>query len=215
MKQNKTWDLLRLFGEADVGETEVLPAPTPQASETGDDESAPAAEGQATASERQEEFRRLMEGEYKELFTAYFQETFNRRFKEQKGMRGELERAREMLRATAELLGVDEANLAEAIRAEHERKRALTEAEQANARQREQEASQREIELQLQRARDEARAEAEQALLGHIRARGLRPAEGGLSATTARALASGVSSLSRQQRAEVARRAAKGEHIKF
>ena len=43
---------------------------------------------------REEEFRALMEGEYKDLFTAYFQQTFNRRFKEYKQIKCELEECR-------------------------------------------------------------------------------------------------------------------------
>jgi hypothetical protein len=44
MKENKQWDLLCLFGEEIEGETTAAPEPTPQASQTGEDEaSAPAA----------------------------------------------------------------------------------------------------------------------------------------------------------------------------
>ncbi|MBQ9778982.1 MAG: hypothetical protein IJW22_08685 [Clostridia bacterium] len=218
MKHKIEWSFLCLFGTEVEGEAEQTPDHTPQSiDETGATESVPAAEEQATAKTRQEEFRALMEGEYKELFTAYFQETFNRRFREQKGMKQELDRAKETLGALAAHFGVEVEQLPEAVRTENERKIASTEAlEKQLAASAEREA---EFEKRMAAAVDEAientRIETERALLADIRARGMRPIEAGLGDTSRQALRSDAAHLSRAQRAEVARRAARGERIKF
>jgi hypothetical protein len=215
MKQHNQWDLLHLFGEEIEGEATSASANTPQITETGAMEASAPAAGETTAREtREEDFRALMEGEYKDLFTAYFQETFNRRFRERKEEIEELERARKTLHAAAEYFGVGEGELSDAIRAENEKRRALTEAPKAPP------PTPREDPLEEMRRRvegavEEAREQTERAVLAAIRARGLRPTEAALAAESSRVLTVGVSSLSRAQRAEVARRAAKGERIKF
>ena len=151
---------------------------------------------------REEEFRALMEGEYKDLFTAYFQQTFNRRFKEYKQIKCELESSRAVLDAVRERFG-DLAGdaLLDAIRAENTSKHAPTEAEKSIP--------------AAAVASDEqiaaACAEAERRVLAHIRARGLRPAENAVCVQSA--CGEGVSRMTREERAELAKRAERGEWI--
>ena len=90
--------ILGLFAPECKGEDQT-PVHTQQAQASGDEtKSAPAA-GEQTQKEREKAFRALIEGEYKDLFTAYFQETFNRRFKEYKQIKAELECARSISQA--------------------------------------------------------------------------------------------------------------------
>ena len=159
---------------------------------------------------REETFRALMEGEYKDLFTAYFQETFNRRFREQKEMKAELERHRTLVQAASAHFGVAEDGLLEAIRAEQEKTPAPT----ASACQSPHSHSTPDEEKRLQDVAAQAALAAEQRLLATIRARGLRPAEGGISPLHGAAGGTG-GKLSRAQRAALARRAAEGERIKL
>ena len=216
LKQNK-WRFLYLFGEETEGETIQTPAPTPQANEqTGEtiETSDPVAGDSEKEKQRKEDFRALMEGEYKDLFTAYFQETFNRRFKEQKEMKAELARANVLLDEVAAHFGVERSALQEAIRAENEKKNASADGhadEPPAPREREAEQLQQAVEAAV----SAARAEAERSVLAAIRSRGLRPSESALSAQGGDALRGGAGRLSRAQRAEVARRAAKGERIKL
>lgn len=56
---------------------------------------------------------------------------------------------------------------------------------------------------------------SEQAVVNNIRARGSRPAENGLSSQSAFTVKDDVSKLSKKDRAEIARRAARGEKITF
>lgn len=199
MYNKNNWELLHLFGEAAEGDVTQMPVHAPQAEQTGENTQAPVAGGQEDTS-REEAFRALMEGEYKDLFTAYFQETFNRRFKEHKGMKEELDRARAVMAAVAERYGTtDDAALLAAIRVEKEGKNAPTEVEIAR--------SEAEVNAQL----EAARAEARQTLLDSIRARGMRPAEGALAAAPIER--GGASQMTRAERAELARRAAMGEQV--
>lgn len=57
--------------------------------------------------------------------------------------------------------------------------------------------------------------ETEERLLGHIRARGQRPAENGVSASAGVRMHPAVSRLTRRERAMLAKRAENGETIKF
>ncbi len=218
MKQQKAWGFLTLFGEESGGEAReqstVTPSTSGERSPTGEvKESASVAGETSTVKTRREEFRSLMEGEYKDLFTEYFQETFNRRFREQKGMIEELERLRAVERAVTAHFGVREGDdLLTVIRTEYEKKIASAEAERSNAQQAEEQVAAR-IRHAVREAVESTRAETEEALLAHIRARGLRPAESALSAGGV--LRGGSTHLSRAQRAEVARRAARGEHIEL
>ncbi|MBO5326891.1 MAG: hypothetical protein J6A84_02070 [Clostridia bacterium] len=210
-KQNK-WRLLHLFGEDAEGASTIPPAPTPQANEeTGDTakSSDPAAGESERAKRRSEEFRALMEGEYKDLFTAYFQETFNRRFKEQKEMKEQLLHARAVADAAAECFGATGEDLLLALRTEYERRNASADTP------REDPAKQEALQAQLRAALEAARTETEARVLSGIRARGIRPVESALSETRGNALRCDAAHLSREQRAEVARRAAKGERIKL
>ena len=217
MKKETLWGSLYLFGEEITDGTEA-PAPIPQATqaeaegppaETGEAkaEGIPAAgESEANGSEtRREAFRALMEGEYKDLFTAYFQETFNRRFKEQKETKEELERARAELERVSAFFGTDRAGLAAAMAAAREQQNTAPTREEIA----------QEVQRRVTDAVAAARLETESQLLAHIRARGLRPAESALSDGTGNALRGGASHLSRAQRAELARRAANGERIKL
>ncbi|MBQ8341147.1 MAG: hypothetical protein IJY22_02070 [Clostridia bacterium] len=212
MKNDQSWELLRLFGEEPEGESE--PAPTPQAEESGETENSTPVAGEITdPQERSKAFRALMEGEYKDLFTAYFQETFNRRFREQKELREELEHSRTLVRAAAEHFGVEEQELLAAIRAEDGKKNAPT-ASAASGQETDQPKGEL-TEAALREAVENTRLETEQRLLATIRARGLRPAENALTAGTAAALGGEAGRLSRAQRAELARRAAEGERIRL
>lgn len=217
MKNNKDWMLLRLFGARAEGETEQTPVPTPQAiDESGDTsrKSAPVAGESEETETRRAGFRAMMEGEYKDLFTAYFQETFNRRFKEQKEVKAELARANALLDEAAACFGVERSALREAIRAENEKKNASADGhENALAAPKEQDAEW--LRQAVEAAVSAARSEAEQSVIAAIRTRGLRPSESAASGQNGDALRGGAGRLSRAQRAEVARRAAKGERIKL
>ena len=60
-----------------------------------------------------------------------------------------------------------------------------------------------------------AAEEAEQRLIEHIKAAGLRPAENGSAAAQGRGMRRSVAKLSRAERAKIAARAGRGEHIEF
>ena len=60
-----------------------------------------------------------------------------------------------------------------------------------------------------------ARADAEEAAVANIRARGMRPPENGATVTGGVSVSVGVGKLSRAERAEIAKRASRGEHITF
>lgn len=213
MKENKTISILRLFGEESLGDENG--SELTQQTETGEatEMSAPDAGERVDPQGHEKEFKRLMEGEYKDLFTAYFQETFNRRFREQKEIKEELERKRVLVRAAVEHFGVEESELLSAIRTEQEKRNAST----ASATQEHVPSSTNDAEIHeaLEEAVAAARLETQQQLLATIRARGLRPVENGLSANRGEALRGEASRLSRAQRAELAKRAAGGERIRF
>ena len=211
MQATSKWRLLYLFGEEAEGAT-TPPAPTPQANEqTGETttQSDPAAGESKEAKPRSEEFRALMEGEYKDLFTAYFQETFNRRFKEQKEIKEQLASARAVADAAAACFGAQGEKLLLALRTEHERRNASADTPKEST------IAQEELQKQLSAAVEAARKETEERLMASIRARGIRPVESALGVAQGNALRRDASHLSRAQRAEVARRAAEGERIKL
>ena len=198
---NSETDVLALFESSREGESNESDH-TPRTEKTGEKESAPAAGAQADTS-REEAFRALMEGEYKDLFMAYFQQTFNRRFKEHKQIKDELESARAVLGAVKERYGeLSGEALLDAIRAETVLKNAPAEAQKP--------LSTASEAVHGEPAQD-ALAEAQRRVIAHIRARGLRPAENGLCAQGGPVGATGR--LTREERAEMARRAAGGEHI--
>lgn len=58
-------------------------------------------------------------------------------------------------------------------------------------------------------------AQTEQRVTGNIRARGARPAEAGIAAQSGYTVKDDVSKLTKKERAEIARRAARGEQIRF
>ena len=199
------WALLHLFGEVAEGGNE---ASDHTLQTTGDDTCAPDAGEPIEEKGRQEQFRALMEGEYKDLFTAYFQETFNRRFREQKEMKEAFEKNRATLRATAAHFGIDEEELPRYLEEAASKARPERDATGDDA-------LRSEIEQAVARALSLARGELEQQILGGIRARGLRPGEGALTDRATDALQRRAGALSRAERAELARRAALGEEIKF
>lgn len=212
MKQFFSLDLT-LFGESDMGGNE-MPELTRQA--TGETEVAPVAEENADET-RKEAFRSMMEGEYKDLFSAFFQETFNRRFKEQKSMMEELERARDVIAAASERYGTkNEGELIAAIRAEGEKSvpadsAATPEGDLTLTRV----AMEEKINEAVMAAVERTRKETERAVTESIRARGLRPAESALAPGVSGYFGNSATRLSRAERAEMARRAAKGERIEF
>ena len=224
---NGIWCSLTLFEGTAVGGNDTPELTLQATKETGEDISeAPVAGGSMEEKGREQAFRELMEGEYKDLFTAYFQETFNRRFKEQKGMMEELARARTVIDAAAERFGSrDERELCAAIRAETESK-ASTEATteppvdradgaSADASASECDAVNEAIARAVQTAVKRTREETERAVLESIRARGLRPAESALTPGVGAYRGGSAAHLTRHDRAEMARRSLRGERIEF
>ncbi len=198
---NSEMGILSLFEGECEGEKEASDH-TPRTEDEGDMESASDA-GKQTNTSREEGFRALMEGEYKDLFTAYFQETFNRRFKEYKQTKCELENSRAVLNALRERFGdLSGEALLNAIRAETGLKNAPTEAEKSIP-----EAAPAAFDERIR----EACKEAENRLLAHIRARGLRPAENAVHVQSV--CTAGTTRMTREERAELARRAGRGERI--
>lgn len=233
-------NILGIFSGECEGENKQDPAHTPGVEGSGEHENAPAA-GVQTATEREKDFRALMEGEYKDLFTAYFQETFNRRFKEHKTVKAEWERLRPLYAALTERYGTEDCEaLLTAIRAENTSNLAPTAAESPAAPPSPVPAAPAPAEEILAPPKAESaadptaatspgtgaenavfphetvpdleavRAAARRELLESIRARGLRPAENALGTA---ALGRGDLRLTREEREELARRAAKGEHV--
>lgn len=203
MNQRSTWSFLRQFDAALEGEANAVSHTTPGTIDSGEmEDETPVAGESSHKEERRERFRTLMEGEYKDLFTAYFQETFNRRFKEQKGKMEELERYRAVVEAAASTYGTTDIEaLILAIgenNPETVREKAAIEAEE-----------------QMRAAVEAAKREAELAVLSSIRARGLRPAENGTTPGRSIRFDNAAKALSRAERAEMARRASKGEKIKI
>jgi len=279
MENNSITVGLHLFDGEPAGE-EKTSVPTQQTA-SGEEESVSAAEKQTTREAKRETFRALMEGEYKPFFTEYFQETFNRRFREQRSMREELEQQREITAALSTLCGSDKReDLLAFLRTESE-KRALagngqaqtmesgeddtrshptatvedaenkaegkemppleesegdTQKPQAARAAGEQDAPSQantppnvvheapsemsnDVEARITAAVEKAvaamRAETETALLASIRARGLRPAENGLQHTASPPSQNRARGLTRDQRADAARRAARGEYVEL
>ena len=202
---NEQTDILALFeGECEGGNDQGSDH-APRTEQAGDQRSAPGAGEQQTIS-REEAFRTLMEGEYKDLFTAYFQQAFNRRFKEHKEIKEELEAARHVMSAVSERFGgLSGAELLNAIRTETVLKNASAEAEKplekASAQTQEMANSEIKAACESERRR----------LLESIRARGMRPAENGLF-TQGASVGERIAT-TREERAEMARRAANGERI--
>lgn len=157
-----------------------------------------------------------MEGEFKEEFTAYFNETFNRRFKEQKGLMEELRLARAVVDAAKARYGTERIEkLPDVIRADI----AETAPTEATPVSRDPAGQEREtldvrIREEVAKAVASARVETERAVMETIRARGMRPSENALSAHQS-GRGGELSHLTRAERAEVALRAAKGERITF
>lgn len=224
---NCIWCGLTLFEGTAVGGNDT-PELTRQATkESGGETVAPPVAGEEQPTKgREESFREMMEGEYKDLFTAYFQETFNRRFKEQKGMEEELARARTVFDAAAECYGLRDAEeLCAAIRAE-KTKTAPTAAataeppaksppDPADEGEGEPDAMREAIAAAVRQAVAETREETERAVLQSIRARGLRPAESALTPGVGAYTGNGATHLTRRQRAEMAQRSLRGERIEF
>lgn len=201
MNNNETGILTLFVGECE-GENETSDH-TPRTKE-GDTGSASDA-GKQISMSREEGFRALMEGEYKDLFTAYFQETFNRRFKEYKQIKSELESNRTVLSAVRERFGdLSGEELLNAIRAETGLKNAPTEAEKPIT---------DEPSAVFEKKIAKACAEAERRVLSHIRARGMRPTENAVHVQSACLAA--PTRMTREERAEVAKRVASGERIAF
>jgi cytidylate kinase len=151
----------------------------------------------------------IPDAEVKIFMSATPEERARRRFKEQKEMKEQLKSARAIADAAAECFGKTGEDLLLALRTENERKSASADTSKESSIDRET------LEKQLRAAVETARAETEDRLLASIRARGLRPTESALGVSSGNTLRRDTSQLSRAQRAEVARRAAKGERIKL
>ncbi|MBQ3064550.1 MAG: hypothetical protein IJC99_07135 [Clostridia bacterium] len=215
------WCGLTLFEGTDVGGKDTPELTLQAAEESGETVAhAPVAGEQEEEKGREKAFRDLIEGEYKDLFTAYFQETFNRRFKEQKGMMEELARARTVIDAAAERFGSrDERELCAALRAETGKDASTETATEppaadvpaADAA----EAQADVIAAAVREAVERTREETERAVLDSIRARGLRPVESALIPGVGAYQGNGAAHLTRHDRAEMARRSLRGERIEF
>lgn len=222
---------LRLFGSPTGDERsipEVIPPEKNGAIAPSGEEEASAAGKKET--ETRQKFRALMEGEYKKEFTAYFNEVFAKRFKEQKGQEEELRLARTVVEAVAKRYGVSEVGqLLNAIRADSAESAptaAATERPTENSG--EKPAAEtavkadtepggmldKRIREAVEKAVADARAKTERELTQTFLARGIRPAENALSAFPS-AAHTGASRLTRAERAAVALRAAKGERIEL
>lgn len=199
-----------LFGaeQGDVTTSELIP-PT-----AGEEETPDAGEEQSGTRER---FRELIEGEYKEAFTEYFNEIFAKRFKQQKGEKEELSLLRAVAEAARARYGVEElAALPSAIRADTE-EHAPTEQTAEKNRTSVQEGSEPLdvlIRREVEQAIAQTKAQTERAVLAGIGACGLRPTENALSIYAFTPKGERIH-LTRAERAAVAARAAKGEKITF
>lgn len=171
------------------GESKATSVHTPQTIQPGETvQPAPAAGAQPTT-ERERAFRALMEGEYKDLFTAYFQETFNRRFKEHKQIKAELERARALREAAAQYFQAqDDEALFAALRVGKNQERVPQKGAEGG------------LDTPVE-------SKAETPPLPRVR----RPAENALGVAFDRM--PGAGKMTREERAELAKRAARGEHV--
>lgn len=146
----------------------------------------PEAEASERPEERRARYRALITGEFKDLYTADTQRIIDRRFKETRGLQEALEARQGLLDRLCEKLGAEDADgLEEALTAE------------------------------IERAKAEAAKLAEQRLADHIRSAGARPAENGGGGRGTVTAVTDVKGLTKAQRAEFARRCAKGETITF
>lgn len=155
-----------------------------------------------SARERMERYRALVGGEFKDLYTADTQRIIDQRFKETRGLQEALAAQAPVLERLMGRYGVapgDLAGLTAALDAE-EAARAQAEAE-----------AQR---LLAETAR-KAAEDRERALIQNILARGARPAENGGGAQNGIAVRPDPARMTPAQRAEIARRAARGETITF
>ena len=130
----------------------------------------------------------------------------------------ELQRARDVIAAAAAHYGTnDEKELAAAIRAEKEKSASADTAAElpSDAEMFSRAVMEEKINEAVQAAVARTRKETEQAVTDSIRARGLRPAESALTPGVSARFGNGATRLSRAERAEMARRAARGERIEF
>lgn len=155
-------------------------------------EESPAAEGEEnvmtpeTPETRRARYRALVTGEFKDLYTADTQRIIDCRFKETRSLAEALERQRAALAPLLERYGAEEPEQLEAA-----------------------------VEAHVEQVRAQAQRQAEKRLADHIRSMGARPQENGASAQTAVTAQRDVARLSPGERAEYARRAARGEVITF
>lgn len=193
---------------------------------------------------RRERYRALVTGEFKDLYTADTQRIIDRRFKETRALQETLEAQRPVLERLMERYAVGGvADLAAAIEAE-ERERADRDRERQERWNKEVEETrgtypQFDMEeesshplflamleagapvklayeaMHLDQIMAQALRAAEKRLADHIRSGGARPQENGASAQTAVASQKDVGRLTAAERAEFARRAARGETITF
>ncbi len=151
---------------------------------------------------RMARYRALVDGEFKDLFTADTQRIIDRRFKETRGLREALEAQRPVLERLMDRYGVargDLPGLAAAVEAEDAR--------------RDREAA--ELARLLEETARQAAQERERALVQNILARGVRPPENGGGAGNGLTTRLDPGRMTPAQREEIARRAAKGERITF
>lgn len=267
-----------LYGKQEAAAEEATPASTQATSEK--------APTSPTLEERRREFNRLIQEDYKDLYTEETQRMINRRFKETKALQSQVDEAKPLLdmlyqrykvsegdtKGLMSALENDDAYWSEAAEEAGltvEQYKAFQKMERENAQLRA--AQQRRVtdaraQAQLQQWYQEAEAlkgtfpkfnleaesanpqfismlkagvpmehayktlhfneivndamataatTAEKSVVSNIRAKGNRPIENGTAAQSAFTIKDDVSKLSKKDRAEIARRAARGEKITF
>lgn len=151
---------------------------------------------------REERYRAMVGGECKDLFAADVQRIIDRRFKEMRELQEALAAQRPVLDRLMARYGVENGDLA-ALNT------ALDEEEERRAQE------ERELEELLRQTALQAARERERALIQDILARGGRPAENGADAQNGIAARRDPARMTREERAEIARRARYDKTITF
>ena len=211
-EQENLWpmDLTLFDGGAAVEEEKAQTAtpggegenPSEQSSDAGSGNTVNPPKKAPSAKERMERYKALVGGEFKDLFTADTQRIIDQRFKETKVLQETLAAQAPVLERLMGRYGVEGGNLD-----------ALMAALDAEETQR----AQAELEAQrlMAEAVRKAAEERERALIQNILARGARPAENGGGAQNGINARPDPARMTAAQRADIARRAAKGETITF
>ena len=211
-EKENLWPMdLKLFdGGAAVEEGKVQTAtpggegenPSEQSSDAGSGNTVKSPKKAPSARERMERYKALVGGEFKDLFTADTQRIIDQRFKETKGLQEALAAQAPLLKRLMGRYGVESGDL-KALNAaldaeDHARAQAEAEAQRLMA-----------------EAVRKAAEERERALIQNSLARGARPSENGGGAQNGIAARPDPARMTAAQRADIARRVAKGETVTF